>query len=290
MNNQVTQSISGSCLCSAVSFTIGGTLGEMNHCHCSMCRKYHGSAFATYLQAGELQWLSGESQISTYESSPGTSRSFCSCCGSVLPMRAIDNVGYDVPAGLLDDDPVARPAKHIFVESSAPWFSIDDSLPQQRGYGDNSSLPEIDRPDRTGFAGNGYCGGSCACARISFRYQMSEDDYLMYCHCSRCRKVKGAAHAANVFVKPEHFEWISGEAMVINYDHAEAIRFGNSFCRQCGSSVPRQAETSPLMNIPAGSLDDHPQLITRGHIYVDSKAPWFEVPENAVQFPTIPGK
>jgi hypothetical protein len=35
-----------------------------------------------------------------------------------------------VPAGLLDDDPGVRPRLHVFVGSKAPWWEINDDLPQ----------------------------------------------------------------------------------------------------------------------------------------------------------------
>lgn len=38
--------IRGSCLCGAVSYKITGSLGVTGHCHCSICRKSHGAAFA----------------------------------------------------------------------------------------------------------------------------------------------------------------------------------------------------------------------------------------------------
>jgi hypothetical protein len=35
-----------------------------------------------------------------------------------------------VPAGLLDDDPIARPRLHVFTSSRAPWWTIQDDLPK----------------------------------------------------------------------------------------------------------------------------------------------------------------
>jgi len=36
-----------------------------------------------------------------------------------------------VPAGLLEDDPGVRPRLHVFTASKAPWWEINDDLPQQ---------------------------------------------------------------------------------------------------------------------------------------------------------------
>ena len=41
----------GRCLCGAVRYTVEGPYVRMLNCHCSMCRKHHGSAFATFVTA-----------------------------------------------------------------------------------------------------------------------------------------------------------------------------------------------------------------------------------------------
>jgi hypothetical protein len=41
-----------------------------------------------------------------------------------------DSEWFEIPVGLLDDDPQLRPDKHIFVEVKAKWFTITDDLPQ----------------------------------------------------------------------------------------------------------------------------------------------------------------
>jgi hypothetical protein len=55
---------------------------------------------------------------------------FCSRCGSPVPDRPAEGTWFELPAGLLDDDPVLRPDKHIFVDYKSAWFAISDSLPQ----------------------------------------------------------------------------------------------------------------------------------------------------------------
>lgn len=279
--------MTGSCLCGVVTFTADEPATDMKHCHCSMCRKSHGSLFATYTRVTGLQYTSGEDSVANYRSSEALTRHFCSHCGSVLPEDVQSDGQCNLPAGLLDSDPGTRPEQHIFTESSLAWYDITDDLPQINGYGEHSSLPDIDQPSRAGRAGDEATGGSCLCNAVQFRFT-GVPEFMMYCHCSRCRKVKGAAHAANLFVKPEALEWQAGEDNVTVYNHADAARFGNSFCNTCGSSVPRLADRSPLVNIPVGSLDDSPNVEARGHIYVGSKAPWYEIHDNLPQFEEMP--
>jgi hypothetical protein len=57
-------------------------------------------------------------------------RAFCRVCGSKAPLRLLGDTIVIVPAGILDDDPVARPVLHQFAGSKAPWWETSDSLPR----------------------------------------------------------------------------------------------------------------------------------------------------------------
>ena len=275
----------GSCLCGVVTYRLLDDPGSMMHCHCSICRKIHGTPFATYVQVSGVEWLSGQEHISQYQSSANFLRCFCNQCGSVLP-ETVDGAGFSfVPAGGLDGEISVKPEKHIFASSGADWYQISDDLPRFDGYSAEHT-DGIDQPDRSGRVA-GAKSGSCFCDDVAYQFT-GEAKLMMYCHCSRCRKVKGAAHAANVFVAPEQFSWIRGEESVVVYDHPEAERFGNSFCKRCGSSVPRKAEKSPMINIPAGSLDDPPGIESKGHIYIGSKSDWFDICDSLDQFDEMP--
>ena len=129
--------IRGSCLCGSVRYEVHGPLGPVTHCHCSMCRKAHGAAFGTYarVQKADFLLVSGTEDIASYQSSPEVTRTFCRRCGSTLQfIRATRPNTFSLALGTLDDDPGVRPAIHIYVESKAPWFEINDGLPQHVGH------------------------------------------------------------------------------------------------------------------------------------------------------------
>ena len=118
------------CLCGQVSWDSEGPFQFMSHCHCSRCRKAHGTPFATYVAAPSDGFaLSGGEHVARYESSPGFFRPFCTGCGSVAPGDPWQGLVF-LPAGCMDDDTGERPVGHIFVGSRAPWFEIRDALPQ----------------------------------------------------------------------------------------------------------------------------------------------------------------
>jgi hypothetical protein len=123
----------GTCLCQGVAFEIDGTVIDLLYCHCTLCRKAHGSAFRARgkVRASEFRWTRGEERVRYFESSAGTHRGFCSVCGSNLVSRFDDNPKtLGLALGVLDDDPVNRPICHVYVASKAPWHEITDALPQ----------------------------------------------------------------------------------------------------------------------------------------------------------------
>jgi len=121
----------GSCLCSGVHYEINGPVMDMVNCHCGMCRKAHGAAYATVItaQGKDFRWTQGEELIETYKSSSELDRVFCRVCGSSLVIIEPKTAEVFVAAGTLDEDPGIRLESHIFVGSKAPWLDILDDKP-----------------------------------------------------------------------------------------------------------------------------------------------------------------
>lgn len=276
-------------MCGSVKFTVNDSFSNMSHCHCSMCRRIHGSLFATYVNTSNLNYTEGGNNIEQYESSKGFIRSFCKQCGSPLPevsqSETAENGDVYVPAGLLDNDPGVRPEAHIFVESKADFYEISDTLPQHKHYGDNDLSRVVNSPEPA--AKTDAVTGGCQCGEVTFEY-VGQPKMIMNCHCSRCRKVKGAAHATNAFVAVEQLTWTSGKDNVAEYAHPGAKVFGHAFCKTCGSSLPRPRPDGSVYNIPVGSLNQPPGIEVKGHIFVGSKAPWFEITDDKPKWDEMP--
>lgn len=135
-------SVQGSCLCGAVTYEITAPLEFAGNCHCSICRKSNGAAYATWgiLKPGSFKCTSGEEELQSYESSPGHTRCFCKRCGSPLVSMHSGEVG-EVVLATVDGDPQVRPREHIFAGSKAVWHNITDGLPQHQAW-----PPEIEPP------------------------------------------------------------------------------------------------------------------------------------------------
>jgi len=129
----MTKILYGSCLCGGVRYEIHDQLGRVINCHCSDCRKAHGSAFRTRatVKVSEFRWTAGEELLAHYEAKPGEFRTFCRVCGSSLVTKFRDDPDvYGFALGTLDTDPGVQAEAHVWVSDKAPWHRISDDLPQ----------------------------------------------------------------------------------------------------------------------------------------------------------------
>lgn len=124
--------------------------------------------------------------------------------------------------------------------------------------------------------------GSCLCNGVRFEYGRAATQIGM-CHCSQCRKVSGVASNAVIVVGKDELRWLAGEELVQEF--AKPTGWGSTFCRKCGSPLPRKIPNAEAYWVPAGVLDDDPGLRVAGHIFVGSKALWDVIPEGTPQYP-----
>ncbi len=279
----------GACLCGAVRYEIAGPFRTLLSCHCSICRKHHGAAFATFVSAPleRLRWLSGEDRIARYASSASFERPFCTGCGAPVATSA-PKIGLSfAPAGALEGDLGIRPQGHIFAASKADWYAITDGLPQHAEYPAtfrkvHAVAGPVPQPRK-----DGAVRGACLCGDVAFEFTGTPTRF-MNCHCSRCRRSRGAAHATNVFVAAAQFRWLRGQNGVRGYKVPEAERFAVSFCPRCGAKVPTLHAAANFVVIPAGVLETDPGMRPQGHIFVADKAPWFDIADDIPQYAAYP--
>jgi hypothetical protein len=283
--------VNGSCVCGAVKWSYDASFTAMFHCHCSVCRKHHGTLFATYV-AGPLttfHWRAGTEKVGTWQSSAQERRSFCGVCGSKVPRVEHDRQRVFMPAGAHTGELGIKPQMHIFVGSKAATHVIADGLPQHLEYPagyDAQGLPTAARTTaRT--TRTDVVGGSCSCGQV--RFELEGRPFRMHhCHCSRCRLARGGAHATNVIYKIEALKYAAGENLVVEYKLPAAQFFGTAFCSACGGALPRRSPERGAVIAPIGSLDADPEIHPLAHQYVASKAPWYDIHDGVPQFAEAP--
>lgn len=116
--------------------------------------------------------------------------------------------------------------------------------------------------------------GSCLCRKVSYEIT-GNMGVFQYCHCSRCRKFTGSAHASNLFVAPGDFHWRDGEEHVGRYNPPETRYFATAFCKNCGSSLPWLSKSGKVVIIPAGTLDEDPGIRPDKNIFCASRPAWY---------------
>ena len=129
--------------------------------------------------------------------------------------------------------------------------------------------------------------GSCLCGEV--RYEFSGPaKVFQYCHCSRCRKFTGSAHAANIIIAPENFVWLSGEDSLGRFEHPEAKYFATCFCQKCGSSLPWLVKNGRSVVIPAGTLDADPGIRPMHNIFWKNRVEWRVAIEDLPHYDELP--
>lgn len=131
--------ITGRCECGLVKYEVDGELVDYCHCHCSICRRLHGAAFATWggVSRNEFSYTSGETNLKAYAFSEKADSLFCDSCGSrvLVDFKPETDMLY-ITLGTVDGDVRCPSGFHQFVGSKAPWFEISDDLPQYDAWPD----------------------------------------------------------------------------------------------------------------------------------------------------------
>ena len=127
--------------------------------------------------------------------------------------------------------------------------------------------------------------GSCLCGAV--QYQIPDQlQYAAYCHCSECRRFSGSAFSAVGGVARDYLEINSGEELIKYFKKTEASNM--AFCSVCGSSLFAEKPLKGLVHLRLGTLMDCPSLKPQAHVFVGSKAPWFEITDQLPQFEGLP--
>jgi hypothetical protein len=126
--------------------------------------------------------------------------------------------------------------------------------------------------------------GSCLCGKVAFEITGAFESFFL-CHCPRCRKDTGSAHAATLFSTTATLAWLSGESFVKTYQVPQT-RHRRSFCANCGSALPDIQAGGALLATPAGCLDTAVDMRPDAHIFAAARAPWDDRLE---EVPTLDG-
>jgi len=123
---------------------------------------------------------------------------------------------------------------------------------------------------------------SCLCGEIEFQVSGAFGE-VRYCHCTQCRKVTGTAFSANAKVKRSDWKISKGHNFVTEYEQAPGIF--RAFCGKCGSPLYSRLNREPdHIRVRLGSFSNPSGVQIGGHVWVSSKASWYEIEDSKVRF------
>ena len=121
--------------------------------------------------------------------------------------------------------------------------------------------------------------GKCECGRV--RYQVADEFlYAANCHCSRCRAATGSAFKPFAGVEREKLQLTDGaDALLVHGDD----QLNDTRCATCGGLLFSVVRDGEYVHVALGSLVDAPAIRPSEHIFVGSKAPWYEITDDLPQ-------
>ena len=121
--------------------------------------------------------------------------------------------------------------------------------------------------------------GRCLCGAI--RYELDAPvEVLVNCHCQFCRRAHGAAFATASPVPSQALRIVAGEEELSRHG-------GRFFCRICATRLYNRAPAG-LIVLVVTSLDQEPAIAPSAHMNLESKAPWYEILDDAPRFDALP--
>lgn len=126
-----TDSMTGHCLCGAVTFTATEVDVHVHSCHCGMCRRWSGGP-AMSASVGSVRF-DGEDKIGTFASSAWAERGFCTACGTNLFYRMPQQGMTMMWIGAFDDLSSFELAGEIYVDDKPEFYSLAGDHPRQTG-------------------------------------------------------------------------------------------------------------------------------------------------------------
>ncbi|MEE9319007.1 MAG: GFA family protein [Granulosicoccus sp.] len=122
----------GSCLCSAVKIKVLKMSNSVGACHCSICRKWTGGPFLA-VDCGNSVQLTGDENISTFNSSEWAERGFCNKCGTHLFYKLKQTGQYIMSAGIFEDSADLNFDHQIFIDEKPAYYDFSNNTKNMTG-------------------------------------------------------------------------------------------------------------------------------------------------------------
>jgi hypothetical protein len=111
-------------------------------------------------------------------------------------------------------------------------------------------------------------------------------EYALNCHCSQCSRATASAFKPLARIARSKFPISkSPDRLLINANQEVAH---HAHCRGCGSLLCSVVRRGEYVRVTMGTLLDDPSIRPSMHIFVGSKAPWYEIADRLPWHPKLP--
>ncbi|HEX2842757.1 GFA family protein [Hyphomicrobium sp.] len=124
--------VTGKCLCGAVTFAADVSTRDVDACHCSMCRRWSAGPYIGLSHNGPVTFTGAEN-IGAYKSSEWAERGFCKVCGSSLFYHLLGTEHYSFSANALDDQSGFSLTSQIFIDEKPAYYDFANDTPKLTG-------------------------------------------------------------------------------------------------------------------------------------------------------------
>lgn len=121
--------------------------------------------------------------------------------------------------------------------------------------------------------------GRCLCGQCEY---VVDDafEYALNCHCSRCRRATGSAFKPLGGIRVDKVRVVQGADRLLRHGEPDGH---DVHCDRCGSMLYSVVRDGAYAHVTYGTLVDTPSLRPQVHIFVGSKAPWYEITDDLPQ-------
>jgi hypothetical protein len=127
--------------------------------------------------------------------------------------------------------------------------------------------------------------GRCTCGEVTFALE-NTFDYAYYCHCSRCRMRTGSAFAAIGGASIDKLQITTGNKHLLI--EGECSDGYGARCDRCYAFLFAAVRGRQYVHVSLGVLAGTPSRLPDHHIYVASKAPWYQISDGLPQYDELP--
>lgn len=112
-------------------------------------------------------------------------------------------------------------------------------------------------------------------------------EYALNCHCSKCRRATGSAFKPLAGTRRANLTFERGGDLLLIFGDETGAH--DVHCRMCGSLLFSVVREGAYVHVAMGTLVEDPGIKPSMHIFVNSKACWFEISDDLPQHTGLPG-